>query len=234
MTFKATIENKEDIKGALKVLSLVTDFADLKIDADGISIREMDPSHVALANLTMPKESFAEYECDKETTINIELKKLESIIKRAEKTNITLSLPNDSEVLNVTIKEGTSYNIRLREIKNAKTPLPKLDFTGKITLSGNELKTIIGDIAIISDYITLSADDKEKCFTGEGDDGDVKTQAEIAGDGSATYSLEFIKPLMEDIKSDVVCEFADNKPLSLQTDFGNGKLSFFMAPRVES
>lgn len=62
----------------------------------------MDNSHVALVSLSLEKDSFSEYRCDRDMTLGMNLASLQKIIKCANNDdNCKLSANEDADTLNL-------------------------------------------------------------------------------------------------------------------------------------
>ncbi|MBX8638081.1 MAG: DNA polymerase sliding clamp, partial [Thermoplasmata archaeon] len=72
--FKASVK-AEVLKQIVEVVSTLVDEAKFNIDADGISLKAVDPAHVAMVELTLTKEAFEGYEGE-ECELGIDLEKL--------------------------------------------------------------------------------------------------------------------------------------------------------------
>ena len=58
-------------------------------------------------------------------------------------------------MLRVSIGKNKKYKMRLIESSASDTPLPKISYDSKITLSSSRLDKILGDIDVVSDYLSI-------------------------------------------------------------------------------
>ena len=67
---------------------------------------------------------------------------------------------------------------------------------------------------------------------------DELTELDVKADGSGTYSLEYLNPIVKAVGASVetiTCEFSSAKPLRIEFKVANlGRIHFYLAPRVES
>jgi proliferating cell nuclear antigen len=138
--------------------------------------------------------------------------------------------------------------MRLIESSATDTPLPKIPYDTKITLSSSKFDKILGDVQVVSDYLTIQTIDSKADFSGKGDSGEVvidldkddKDIEEISSkaDSIGTYSLEYLNPVIKAVGSTaglITCEFSSAKPLRIEFKVANiGRIHFYLAPRVES
>ena len=64
MVFVAKTKSSEEWKAVSSAISTLVDEATFEASAEGISFRGMDPSHVALIDISWPNTTFDVYECD--------------------------------------------------------------------------------------------------------------------------------------------------------------------------
>mgnify|MGYP003879958817 FL=1 len=150
-------------------------------------------------------------------------------------------------------KKSRHYRLRLLEIGSSAsatvTPLPKLNFTTKITMSLNALIDTLKDIEVISDQVTIYSNGSIVQFEGKGDTGEVKVVFEHGGDevreivmqegvseSRATYSIEYLSSMVNaiDDAESVAIEYSSKIPLRLEFRLPfMCKIHYYLAPRVE-
>ena len=62
--------------------------------------------------------------------------------------------------------------MRLIESSATDTPLPKIPYDSKIILSSSKFDKILGDVQVVSDYLTIHTSDSKGDFSGKGDSGE--------------------------------------------------------------
>ncbi len=151
-------------------------------------------------------------------------------------------------MLLVTVGKNKKYKIRLIESSATDTPLPKIPYNSKITLSSSKFDKILGDVQVVSDYLTIHTSDSKADFSGKGDSGEVIIDLEkepndideisSTEDSTGTYSLEYLNPVVKAVGTNaglITCEFSTAKPLRIEFKVANiGRIHFYLAPRVES
>ncbi len=60
--------------------------------AEGITFRGMDPSHVALIDISWPNSAFEKYECDSDIKFGVRIDEFSKLIKRADKKIVLKSV----------------------------------------------------------------------------------------------------------------------------------------------
>ena len=153
----------------------------------------------------------------------------------------------EKSVFHVSYK-NKKYKMRLIESSASDTPLPKIPYDTKISLTSSSFDKVLGDVQVVSDYLTVDAKESQAEFSGKGDSGEVNivlekskdelTELDVKADSSGTYSLEYLNPIVKAVGTSVetiTCEFSSSKPLRIEFKVANiGRIHFYLAPRVES
>ncbi len=261
MTFIAKTSGSDDLKTIISAISTLVEEATFDATAEGITFRGMDPSHVALIDISWPNSAFEKYECDSDVKFGVRIDEFAKIIKRADKKDsIDIGISDDNKLL-VTVGKNKKYKIRLIESSATDTPLPKVPYTTKIIVPTTKFEKVLGDVQVVSEYLTIDVSSELVSFSGKGDSGEVKIDLAVSGtrdtgsdnenesqniiedvetttESTGTYSLEYLNPLIKAVGSAtarVTCEFSSAKPLRLECKIANiGRIHFYLAPRVES
>ena len=248
MVFSAKTSGSEEWKAIISAVSSLVEEATFEATVEGISFRGMDPSHVALIDISWPNSAFEKYECDSDIKFGVRIGEFSKLIKRADKSStIEINISEDNMLL-VTIGKNKKYKMRLIESSASDTPLPKISYDCKISLPSSTFDKILGDVQVVSDYLIITSSETMAEFSGKGDSGEVKinlekakdelTELEITQPGHGQYSLEYLNPIVKAVGASVesvTCEFSTEKPLRVEFKVANiGRIHFYLAPRVES
>ena len=248
LVFSAKTSGSEEWKAVISAISTLVEEATFEATVEGISFRGMDPSHVALIDISWPNTAFERYECDGDIKFGVRIDEFSKLIKRADKSNpIEINISDDNMLL-VTIGKNKKYKMRLIESSASDTPLPKIPYDTKISLPSSSFDKVLGDVQVVSDYLTIDATEPQAEFSGKGDSGEVNivlekskdelTELNVKADSSGTYSLEYLNPIVKAVGSSVetiTCEFSSKKPLRIEFKVANiGRIHFYLAPRVEN
>ena len=248
MEFSAKTNTSEEWKAIISAISTLVEEATFEATVEGVSFRGMDPSHVALIDISWPNSAFEKYSCDGDIKFGVRIDEFSKLIKRAEKSDgVEINISDDS-MLHVSIGKNKKYKMRLIESSASDTPLPKISYDSKITLSSSRLDKILGDIDVVSDYLSIKTTQKNVEFSGKGDAGEATINLEkdmedvedisVSQESSGTYSLEYLDPIVKAVGStadSIICEFSSEKPLRIEFKVTNiGRIHFYLAPRVES
>ena len=248
MEFSAKTNTSDEWKAIISAISTLVEEATFEATVEGVSFRGMDPSHVALIDISWPNSAFEKYSCDSDIKFGVRIDEFSKLIKRAEKSeSIEINISEDS-MLHVSIGKNKKYKMRLIESSASDTPLPKIPYDTKLSLTSSSFDKVLGDVQVVSDYLTVDATELQAEFSGKGDSGEVNivlekskdelTELDVKADSSGTYSLEYLNPIVKAVGSSVetiTCEFSSSKPLRIEFKVANiGRIHFYLAPRVES
>jgi proliferating cell nuclear antigen len=246
LVFSAKTSGSDDLKAIISAISTLVEEATFVANAEGITFRGMDPSHVALIDISWPNSAFEKYECDNDIKFGVRVDEFSKLIKRAEKQDsIEIGISEDNMLL-VTIGKNKKYKMRLIESSASDTPLPKIPYDAKIGLMSSAFDKILGDVQVVSDYLTIKATTSKAEFSGKGDSGEVVidlekgmeqlTDISVKQESTGTYSLEYLNPVVKAVGTtagSVTCEYSSAKPLRIEFKVANiGRIHFYLAPRV--
>ena len=172
---KARIKNVEEWKAILTAIGDMVEDAMFIVNDDGITFRGMDPSHVALLDVTFPKSSFDHLEGET-SFFGIRVDDFKTVFNTATNTDtIELNIENE-RLMKVSINGSLDmeYNIHLIEKQEVNTPIPKTEYKAKLSVEPSTLSRIISNIQHISDFVMINSNSERVEFSGQGDLGDAK------------------------------------------------------------
>jgi proliferating cell nuclear antigen len=245
--FSAKTSGSDEWKAILSAISTLVEEATFEATAEGITFRGMDPSHVALIDISWPNSAFEKYESDGDIKFGVRIDEFSKLIKRADKTEpIEISITDN--MLLISIGKNKQYKMRLIESSATDTPLPKIPYDARIELATMLFDKILGDVQVVSDYLTIKTIESKAEFSGKGDSGEVLislqkqqdelTEISVKEESTGTYSLEYLNPIVKAVgtaSGSIICEYSSAKPLRIEFKVANmGRIHFYLAPRVES
>ena len=150
--FNAKIKS-DIIKGIIDVTSPLVNEAKFNITTKGISIRAVDPAHVAMVDLELKSTAFEEYNAD-DMELGIDLDKLNGIMKLAN-TGDSISMEYDEESNRLIVKIGNLVR-RMGLIDTAGMPdskVPHLDLPAKAVVKASELSKVFRATEAVADRL---------------------------------------------------------------------------------
>ena len=250
LVFLAKTSTTRDWKVVSSVVLALVDEATFEASLEGITFRAMDPSHVALVDLSWPSSTFEKYECDSPFKFSVKMDDFAKLIKRGDtKDSIEIATTDDENIM-LRILNGyeREFLLHLIESTYSSTPLPKLTFNLKAVIAKRAFESMLNDISVISDHVTIDSSNDKLVFYGKGDIGSgsvilEKTsedilELEVKENSKATYNIEYLSSIIKASSSAsdiVILEYSSKMPIRLElklSDLG-GKIHFYLAPRIE-
>jgi len=232
-------------------ISILVDEATFKLDSEGLKLRAMDPSRVAMVDFEWPKTIFEEYTCTEPTKMCINISELLKLLKRTGKDEVVeLSLDEKTGRLQVKItgKYTRNFTMPTLEASEEEVPTPKITFNVQAKATTNGLSQAIEDAQLVSDHVRIEADAEKIVLNATGDLMGATISLQKGSDtlldlvakepSKATFSLSYLSEIIKTAAatSDIATlEFSTDMPVKL--DFQQtkeGKLTFYLAPRIET
>lgn len=249
--FKLKVADAKPFRDMLTSISILVDEATFKLDPEGLKLRAMDPSRVAMIDFEWPKTAFEEYTCTEPTKMCINITELLKLLKRAGKEeNLELSIDEKTGKLQIRIagKYTRKFTMPTLEASEEEVPTPKITFNVKIKATTDGLTQAIEDAQLVSDHVKIEADPEKVIFNASGDlmgatitlqkGNDALLDLEVKEPQKATFSLSYLTEIIKaaSATSDIATlEFSSDMPIKLDFQQAKeGKLTFYLAPRIET
>lgn len=243
--FKAQLKS-ETLKGLVNMISTLIDEVKFTVSPEGLSLKAVDPAHVAMVELMVENGAFESYEAD-ETELGIDLDKVKDVLKLASSGDI-ISMEQDADHGRLIFKIGNITRrmslVDTSSMNDVKVPQLKLSSTVKVPVS--ELQRGIKASESISDHISLIAEGETFELLCEGDtdsanltlDSSSLESINAPSRVSSMFPLDYFSNFIKAIPSDVVVEIEldTDYPVIINFDLAgdNGKVKYLLAPRIES
>ncbi|RLI43318.1 proliferating cell nuclear antigen (pcna) [Candidatus Bathyarchaeota archaeon] len=249
--FKLKMAEAKLLRDMATAISILVDEATFKINPEGMSLRAMDPSRVAMVDFEWPKTIFEEYTCTEPTKMCINISELLKLLKRAGKNEpLELSLDEKTGRLQVRItgKYTRNFTMPTLEAAEEEVPTPKLTFNVRAKATTDGLRQAIEDAQLVSDHVRIEAEIEKLVFNATGDlmgatielkkGSDTLLDLEVREPSKATFSLSYLSEIIKaaSATSDIATlEFSTDMPIKLDFQQAReGKLTFYLAPRIET
>ena len=248
--FKAKISDAKLLRDMITAISTLVDEATFNIAPEGLKLRAMDPSRVAMIDFEWPKTVFDEYTCDAPIKMCINVGEMLKLLRRTGKDeSIELALDEKTNRLNVGIKGkyDRTFNMPTLEATEEEVPTPKITFNVRAKVTTEGLHQAIEDVLLVSDHVKIEVDSEKLTMRAAGDlmgatielkkGSDALLDLEAKEPSKATFSLSYLSEIIKTAAgaSDIATlEFSSDMPIRI--DFQQpkeGKLTFYLAPRIE-
>ncbi|HEX54638.1 MAG: proliferating cell nuclear antigen (pcna) [Candidatus Altiarchaeales archaeon] len=241
--FDAVISDIRAWKNSIEAIAALIDEGTLQIQKDGLKLRAMDPSQISLVDLKLPSSAFDKYNVEKPIDVGIDFSELSKITKRLKADDkIELSLKDRFIMV---FRGETTRKFELSVIESTSTPPkePTIEFTAEVKIGANILKESLKDAELVSNHVTLVINDGFS-IRSEGDTGSVNVNfnddsimgISVKEMARATFSLDQLNNLLRaaDPGGIVLIKLRTDAPLMLEYAIGDGRVIYYLAPRIES
>lgn len=249
--FKAVVQDAKIWKNLLTAISTLIEEADFNTTENGLKLRSMDPSHVAMVDFEWSKEAFEEYVCDTPTNIRVNITTMLKLLRRSKsEESLEISYDEENKKVDLTLRGKIlkKFTMPTLESVEEEVPTPKLSFNARVKLMSETLKEIVEDSETVSDNINFKAKENKLFVKASSELSNVgmelsKTdgallELEIKEESDATFNLSYFGEMVKagSATSEVATiEFSTNMPIRLEFEMSQqGKLMYYLAPRIEA
>ncbi|MFA5108647.1 MAG: proliferating cell nuclear antigen (pcna) [Candidatus Micrarchaeia archaeon] len=246
--FRFVIEDAKKFKGAIDAIVNLIDEGTLEIDAEGISLKAMDPSQISMVCFTMPKSAFVEYEASDPDRVGLNFDNLSKILSRA-RSDEKLEIYREENKVMVKFSSGKkrrSFKIPVLDMPASISREPKVAPDVQIKLLGSILKDQLKDAALVSTHVSFNAMEEGFRIDVHGDSSDLLVEQEkdseeiiemkVSAPAKATFPLQYLEDITRACpdSSPVSLNLKTNAPIKIEYEVSGAKLAYYLAPRIES
>jgi proliferating cell nuclear antigen len=243
--FNAKVKS-EVLKGIIDVTSPLVNEAKFNITPKGITLRAVDPAHVAMVDLEVKDKAFDEYKAT-EMELGIDMDKLGGIMRLSSSDDI-VSLEYDEESNRLIVKIGNLVR-KMGLIDTAGMPdpkMPNLNLPGKVVLKASELNQGVRASEAVSDHLalTVNKDNFELYAEGDTDTVNLKLPKDLVIDINTTskcrslFSIDYFSNMIKPVKGEdpITIQIGNDNPIKVEFDIAEkkGHVTYLLAPRIES
>ncbi len=235
--------NVKDLKEITNLLLTLVSEAKFEFGAEGMSVKAVDPAHVAMIVLDISKDAFLEYEVEEEQ-LGVDLDKIKDILKLASSGEL-VEISKDGNKLTFMIGNLTR-SMPLIDTSALSVPrVPNLVLPAKVVLPISEFEYGIKAAESISDNITFKVTPSEFEMYTEGDEDSARLSIpkDMLKEISCEEPVKSMYPVDYLLKLVKAMDSADYLTIYLGTDYpvkmefdvaaGKGKGYYLLAPRIE-
>jgi len=243
--FKAEIKS-ETLKSLVYIVSTLVDEVKFSVKPEGMSLKAVDPAHVAMIDLEVSPGAFVSYSAD-ETNLGLDMDKVKSVLKLAGPGN-TITMEQDEEKGRLTFRVGNiTRRMNLVDTASMGDPhIPNLSPSGIVSIKVDQLQKGIRAAESISDHIALMADSEGFELSCEGDtdyaslrmEGSELESLKVSSKVRSLYPLDYFSNIIRAIPAgtSVDVEIDNDYPVKLAFKLADGEIdvTYLLAPRIES
>jgi len=243
--FKAKLK-ADVLRDVIKVVSTLVDEVKLNVTKDGLSLKAVDPAHVAMVDLNLGKEAFEEFESSP-GELGLDIDKVKEVLNLA-KADTVLDINHDEEHNKLVFRiDNITRHMSLVDTMGMSDPkMPQLNLPAKVKVAAGELLQGIKASESISNHIALVASPEGFELSSQGDTDSVSLKLrkdlllslECTEPVRSLFSLDYFSNMVRAVPSAGVIGLAIGQDYPARLDFeiaeGHGKVVYLLAPRIEN
>jgi proliferating cell nuclear antigen len=242
--FKARVK-MEVLRELVEVVSTLVSEVKLSISKDGIEVKAVDPSHVAMLVLKLNSGIFEEF-TGEATEIGLDVEKLKEVLRLSKPGDILdLQYDGGKNRLVVSVGKLTRHMSVVDPAGLTDPKVPNVSPPGQVVVRMDELRQGIRGSESISDHVTLKLAPTGFTLLSEGETDRVDlhipkdglSKLEVKEEVKSMYPLDFFSSMVKSITSseEATLHVGNEYPLKIEFTLagGKGEGRFLLAPRVE-
>jgi len=234
------------LKDLIDVTSPLVNEVKFNISKNEISLRAVDPAHVAMIDLQITSDAFEEYKTE-DLELGIDMDKFASIMRLANSEQM-VNLEFNQKQNRLVIQIGNLVR-KMALIDTAGMPdpkMPNLDLPGKVVVKASELSQGVKASESISDHlaITMKKDSFQLYAEGDTDTVDLTIPKDMLIDLSTSekvkslFSIDYFSNMIKSVKANeaVTIHLGNDNPTKVEFNVAQSKghVTYLLAPRIES
>lgn len=248
MSLKIDIKETAKWKAVFDIVTGILDDIYLEASPEGIEIEGMDPSHLCMVHLTIPKEAVPSYVSPETRLYHVNGNDVKRILAHLSPTPIAITFdPKVNKLIfKTTTKPIRSFNTSLvAEGEYEETPRPDIDFNSTVKIATDHFANAIKDMQMMGDYATFTTMENRFFIETHGDSGETMCEFDEfkespilkkAAPQTTILSVEYLADIAKSvaIADDVEIAFSSEMPCRFIFKSVSGiTLFWFLAPRIE-
>ncbi|MEM3043827.1 MAG: proliferating cell nuclear antigen (pcna) [Thermoplasmata archaeon] len=243
--FKARIK-ADVLRDVITVVGTLVEEVKLNISSDGISLRAVDPAHVAMVELTLRSGAFEELKASA-CELGVDIEKFREILKLAKAGSI-IKLNHDEEKNKLVVSiDNLTRRMSLVDTAGMSDPkVPAVNLPARVVIKTEELNQGIRASESISDHIALIASPEYFELSAEGETDSVSLKLpkdlletlETKDSVKSLFSLDYFSNMIKSAGNapTVNLNLGTDYPVRIEFDIagGEGHVRYLLAPRIEN
>ena len=239
------------LKECIEAITAVVDEGKLRISAEGLNLRAVDPSNVAMVTFQLQNDAFDDYRFSNEDgegeglEIGMDFQKLLGILGIGGREQVRLSIDEQAQKL-YTRMGSLAYTVNLLEPSSLrKEPkVTELEFPVQVVMDIEDFRRTIRAAEKVGEHILLGVEGDEFYMEVEGEMDKLRLGLKkeqlihlTPGTLHSLFTLDYIAAMSKGMSHAETVTLNLGKDYPLQIEFevagGKGKVSYLLAPRVE-
>ena len=241
----------ESLKEFIGAVGSLVDEAKVNVNEDGMQIKAVDPSHVAMIEANLVKSAFDSYEA-KSMEMGMDIDKFKNVLTVAGKDEM-VNLEKDDNLNRLVVNIGNlTRAMPLLDTSGMPDPkVPSLDLPSTVNVVVNEIAQGLKASKSVSDHIALSTDKNSFKLVCEGDNQnsvdlslgkDQLEKLDSPDEATSLFSLEYFSLMVNSLPADRILHInlGTDLPVKIDADLAvddmtgaQGNVKFLLAPRID-
>jgi proliferating cell nuclear antigen len=247
--FKFSIDDARRFKDATDAIVNLIDEGQLEVGKEGLFLRAMDPSQIAMLVFSMPASTFSSYEAGAPSAkVGLNFDNISKILSRtrgAERLEVSQA-ENKVQFAFFGPKRKRSFKVPVLDIPAGATKEPSIAHDASVKVSSSHFRDSLRDAALVSSHITLEATEEGFAIEVHGDSSDLKEESEkqseeiiemkVTKSARATFPLQYLEDVVRACpdNSPLMIHLKTNAPLKVEYEVESAKVTYYLAPRIDS
>ena len=247
--FKFVVDDAKRYKSAIDPIVNLIDEGILEVREEGLFLRAMDPSQIAMVSFQMPKSAFSSYEAPTPSAkigLNFDaLSKMLSRTRGAEK----LELSQEANKLQLKFSgEGRkrSFKVPILDMPAGVAKEPTIVHDAAIKVSSTHFKETLRDAVLVSSHISLEATETAFIIEVHGDSSDFREENEkgspeiiemaVTKPCRSTFPLQYLEDIVKACPDNAPLSIylKTNAPMKVEYEIESAKVAYYLAPRIDN
>lgn len=241
----------ELLKKTVECLLGIVDEAEFKVNEDEIRVQVMDSMHVALGDISLSKDLFDSYRCDRSLVLGVNLKSFHSILKdiHIEKGSVLEMYCRDDTPYLFLVHESNSCNltfkVKLFSYDLETYSFPDLEYSAEINMK-TEMFMMLSKVAgSFADTLSIDAEKGVATFMQKGEAGESmmviksgvheEVEINVSEPVKKEIAMKYVKYISKAgaLAQSVRTCMGKSSPIFFDFSmFGLGHMRFYIAPKV--
>jgi len=245
---KLVVQDAPVLKAAIDAIVCLVEEGQFEIKHDGIFLKAMDASQIAMVSFTMPKTAFIEYVVPEERKIGVDFGQLANVLARGKKgEKAELSVEEGRLVIKFYgEKHRRTFKVPLIETGERIQREPKIEFKNYAKIRADSFKETLKDAKLVSSHVRLQITPEQFVVDVRGENGDVKAEFEKGSSevvelkaveaARATFPLQYLEDMVKATSSNsiVTAYLETDRPLKVEYEVEGARVVYYLAPRIET
>lgn len=247
--FKFTVEDAKRYKSATDAIVNLIDEGILEVREEGLFLRAMDPSQIAMVSFAMPKAAFSKYEASSpapKVGLNFDaISKILSRTRGGEKLEITQE-GNKFQLKFMGASRKRSFKVPILDMPAGVAKEPTVAPDAIVKVSSTHFRESLRDAALVGSHISLEAGENGFAIEVHGDSSDLSEESEktseeiiemkVTKPSRATFPLQYLDDIVKACPENapITLYLKNNAPLKVEYEVESAKVAYYLAPRIDS